>query len=280
MSEWPTGWFRREDGAERGDGQGAPGGGNTPGAGDPAARRHRRGTAGCRTTRPSAAATARQAGSAAASRATASAAATPGRSRARGRISRRRARRPGPRGPGRPRGGLGGRRRRPRLRLVLAFLAGLVVVLLILVIGGYFYLDGKLNRQNVLVSYSGQPAAGAGTNWLITGSDSRQGLTRKQERKYHTGMNVAGQRSDTIMLLHIPGNGGPAVLVSLPRDSYRPDSRVRREQAQRRLFVRRPETARPDRAERYRPAHRALHGNRVRRPGECGQRGRRGHHVL
>ena len=31
---------------------------------------------------------------------------------------------------------------------------------------------------------------------------------------------MSGQRSDTILLLHIPGNGGPAVLVSLPRDSY------------------------------------------------------------
>jgi len=103
---------------------------------------------------------------------------------------------------------------------VLAFLAGLVAVLLILVIGGYFYLDGKLHRSNVLVSYAGQPAAGSGSNWLITGSDSRQGLTRKQERKYHTGRDVGGQRSDTILLLHIPGNGGPAVLVSLPRDSY------------------------------------------------------------
>jgi LCP family protein required for cell wall assembly len=124
---------------------------------------------------------------------------------------------PGKRGPARA---LGGRRRRPRLRLVLAFLAGLVVILLILVIGGYFYLDGKLHRANVLVSYSGQPAAGAGTNWLITGSDSRQGLSHKLERKYHTGFNVGGQRSDTVLILHIPGNGGPAVLLSLPRDSY------------------------------------------------------------
>jgi LCP family protein required for cell wall assembly len=116
--------------------------------------------------------------------------------------------------------GRGHRPRRPRMRLALAFLAGLVAVLLILVIGGYFYLDGKLHRASVLVSYSGQPAAGSGSNWLITGSDSRQGLTRKQERKYHTGRDVSGQRSDTILLLHIPGNGGPAVLVSLPRDSY------------------------------------------------------------
>jgi len=118
---------------------------------------------------------------------------------------------------------MGGRRpRRPRLRLVLAFAAGIVAVLLILVIGGYFYLDSKLNRADVLVSYNNQPAAGSGSNWLITGSDSRQGLTRRQERKYHTGRDVSGQRSDTIMLLHIPGNGGPAVLVSLPRDSYVP----------------------------------------------------------
>src|SRR5262249_8783634 len=61
-----------------------------------------------------------------------------------------------------------------------------------------------------------------GTNWLITGSDSRQGLTRKQERKYHTGIHVDGQRSDTIMLLHIPGNGGPAVPARPPRDFYVP----------------------------------------------------------
>jgi LCP family protein required for cell wall assembly len=210
VSEWPTGWTRRDDGGDSGYGQGAPGGGNSPGAAgaagmnDPTVRMPY-GT-------PAGSAAAAGDGFGTATRA----APSPWPDQPPGRAA------PGPRGPGRPRGALGGRRRRPRLRLVLAILAGLVVLLLILVIGGYFFLDGKLNRQNVLVAYSGQPAAGAGTNWLITGSDSRQGLTRKQERRYHTGKNVPGQRSDTIMLLHIPGNGGPPILISLPRDSFVP----------------------------------------------------------
>lgn len=105
----------------------------------------------------------------------------------------------------------------------VARVAGLVIAaLLILTIGFYFYLDGKLTRKNMLVDYSGRPAAGAGQNWLITGSDSRQGLTRKQMRKLATGFDVSGQRSDTIMVLHIPAGGGRAVLVSIPRDSYVP----------------------------------------------------------
>ena len=85
----------------------------------------------------------------------------------------------------------------------------------------YFYLNSKLTRANVLVDYPGLPAASAGTNWLITGDDSRQGLTRKQERQLATGpSSISGSRSDTIMILHMPSNGLPPVLVSVPRDSY------------------------------------------------------------
>jgi LCP family protein required for cell wall assembly len=94
------------------------------------------------------------------------------------------------------------------------------VLVLIAVVGLYFYMDGKLHRVNALANYSGRPAASAGTNWLIAGSYSRQGLTTAQERQYSTGFDVSGSRSDTIMLLHISANGTPDVLVSLPRDSY------------------------------------------------------------
>jgi len=99
-------------------------------------------------------------------------------------------------------------------------LAVLVSLVLILTVGMYFFLDSKLTHRNVLVDYAGRPAASAGQNWLITGSDSRQGLTRKQEHQLATGRNVGGRRSDSILVLHIPSNGGKAVLISLPRDSY------------------------------------------------------------
>ncbi len=216
MNEWPTGWFREDEPRAPHDGNAAPGaaeanaapGGSAGASGAP-------GVANDPTVRLPARSGAGAAGGAGYTGTGTSAPAGPWPTQPPPRSA------PGDPGRAPVAYGRGGRRpRRPRLRLVLAFLAGLVVVLLILVIGGYFYLDGKLNRSNVLVSYARQPAAGAGSNWLITGSDSRQGLTRKQERKYHTGRNVAGQRSDTILLLHIPGNGGPAVLVSLPRDSY------------------------------------------------------------
>jgi LCP family protein required for cell wall assembly len=238
VNEWPTGWFREDKPRAAQDGKGAPAdaGGNAAPAGNVAPGGNVRpggdaaavGASGM----PSAAndPTVRLPAGSGASRAD-----LPGG--AAGDVGYASTGTPAPgspwpdqppprSAPGAPRGrgpvtyGGGGRRRRPRLRLALAVLAGLVAVLLILVIGGYFFLDGKLHRSNVLVSYAGQPAAGSGSNWLITGSDSRQGLTRKQERKYHTGRDVSGQRSDTILLLHIPGNGGPAVLVSLPRDSY------------------------------------------------------------
>ena len=225
MNEWPTGWFREDKPAAPGDGNAAPaaaGGNAAPpsaaagsGAAGGATPRGAAGTPGAANDPTVRLPSGSGAGGAASSPSTATGApANPWPQQPPMRSA------PGGRNRG-PTAYSGGRRpRRPRLRLVLVFVAGLVVVLLILMIGGYFYLDGKLSRANVLVSYAGQPAAGAGSNWLITGSDSRQGLTRKQERKYHTGVDISGQRSDTILLLHIPGNGGPAVLVSLPRDSY------------------------------------------------------------
>jgi LCP family protein required for cell wall assembly len=126
----------------------------------------------------------------------------------------------GPGGPGGP--GLGRRWLRPRR--ILAVLAVVIVLALIAGAGLYFYVGSKLNHANVLVDYTGRPVATAGTNWLITGSDSRQGLTRAEELQLATGKlsSISGERSDTILILHIPANGGRPVLISIPRDSYVP----------------------------------------------------------
>jgi LCP family protein required for cell wall assembly len=59
----------------------------------------------------------------------------------------------------------------------------------------------------------------AGTNWLLVGSDSREGLTKEERKELHTGKDEGTQRTDTIMLIHID-DSGKSTLVSLPRDSY------------------------------------------------------------
>jgi LCP family protein required for cell wall assembly len=99
------------------------------------------------------------------------------------------------------------------------WIVGLLVVLLI----GYPLALGivawtNLSRVAALPS-SGGPADSPGRTFLVIGSDSRQDLTRAERARLGTGQ-AAGQRTDTIMLLHVPAGGGPTVLVSVPRDSY------------------------------------------------------------
>ncbi|SDP29112.1 cell envelope-related function transcriptional attenuator common domain-containing protein [Pedococcus dokdonensis] len=66
-----------------------------------------------------------------------------------------------------------------------------------------------------------RPTDSKGYNYLLVGSDSRAGLTKEQRKEYATG-NAAGRRTDSIILVHVPANGGKPALVSLPRDSYVP----------------------------------------------------------
>lgn len=124
---------------------------------------------------------------------------------------------PGPGGPGRY-----GRRRWLRPGRIFGVLAIVVALLVAGTVATYFYLNGKLTRSDILTAYPGRPVPGSGTNWLIAGSDSRQGLTAAQEHQYSTGnLDATGPgRSDTIMILHIPADGGRPVLISVPRDSY------------------------------------------------------------
>ncbi|PRY30944.1 LCP family protein [Umezawaea tangerina] len=98
------------------------------------------------------------------------------------------------------------------------FLA-VVFVLLLAVVGLWFYVDSSLKRSDALPDYEGRPADTPGTNWLLVGSDARDDLTQEQKDALSTG-DAGGKRTDTIMILHIPDGSGKATLVSLPRDSY------------------------------------------------------------
>ena len=112
------------------------------------------------------------------------------------------------------------RKRRPWGRIVLACL--LVFVVAVVAVG--YWIDSSLNRIPALADYPERPAAAKGTTWLLVGSDSRQHLTPEQQADLTTGGDIGNGRTDTILLVHVPGfgSGTPTTMVSIPRDSYVP----------------------------------------------------------
>lgn len=99
---------------------------------------------------------------------------------------------------------------------------GILLLVLVLALGAFVvYLDQSMNRTTALTDYSGRPADTPGTNWLLVGSDSREDLSTDQQAELATG-DAGGNRTDTIMLLHVSSAGDPTTLVSIPRDSYLP----------------------------------------------------------
>ena len=102
-----------------------------------------------------------------------------------------------------------------------------LIVLLVLLLGWIGFLVwvpmqawGSVNKVDN-VPGGERPTDKSGYNYLLVGSDSREGLTTEQRKKYATG-DAAGNRTDTIMLVHVSESGGKPVMVSLPRDSYVP----------------------------------------------------------
>ncbi|MEV4106285.1 LCP family protein [Nonomuraea sp. NPDC049695] len=106
-----------------------------------------------------------------------------------------------------------GRRRRVS---VLGWVGiGLTFVLVAVSLGGYAYyryIDGGIIREPIEPGASRPPDTGA-LNVLLVGSDSRAG----DNKKY--GPKEVGERTDTIMLLHISPNRDKATMISFPRDS-------------------------------------------------------------
>ncbi len=120
-------------------------------------------------------------------------------------------RQPGPRPPRRP---------RSRGMRVLGWIAaGLAIVLVVTSIGAYLKFRSvwdSITRVSVAGLGPQPPKLTSATNILVIGSDSRAGPNKK------FGARVTGERSDTIMILHIaPGKQG-VIVLSIPRDSVVP----------------------------------------------------------
>jgi LCP family protein required for cell wall assembly len=108
------------------------------------------------------------------------------------------------------------------LRRIVAGTVAAALVAVIAVLGAAIWAEASLRRVTVFADYAGRPADGSGTNWLLVGSDSRADLTEQQQAELATGGDVGNGRTDTILLVHVPGPfaGQPTTMVSIPRDSY------------------------------------------------------------
>jgi LCP family protein required for cell wall assembly len=113
-------------------------------------------------------------------------------------------------------------RRRRNLLRALAVLVVVVVVLVVVLAGvgallGYRHVDRLVAKGQRRVANLTPAGAGGAMNILLVGSDSRDGLSRRELGRIQTD-KVAGRRTDTIIVLHVSPEREKAVMVSLPRD--------------------------------------------------------------
>ncbi|WOT35038.1 LCP family protein [Streptomyces coeruleorubidus] len=109
------------------------------------------------------------------------------------------------------------RRRAGKGRRFVRTGAVLSTVLLLAGAGTYVWADTRLNQEVDLGTLQGRAQPGQGTNYLVVGSDSREGLSQQDRKDLNTG-STDGRRTDSLILLHTGANG--TTMLSLPRDSW------------------------------------------------------------
>jgi LCP family protein required for cell wall assembly len=112
--------------------------------------------------------------------------------------------------PGKPKKA---RRKRPIGKIILLVVVAWIVFLVAVPLWAWSKID-KVDAE----PSGARPESQPGTTYLLVGSDSRRGLSKKDNKRLGTGgVGDVGQRTDTIMLLHT--GSGPSMLLSIPRDS-------------------------------------------------------------
>lgn len=107
------------------------------------------------------------------------------------------------------------------IRIITSLSLGVVALSAITWIG-LGQISGQISRIDVFAGLSDRPEkVNSALNYLVVGSDNREGLTKEQIKKLRVGgvKVAAGQRSDTMLLVHISKNRDAAYIVSLPRDT-------------------------------------------------------------
>src|SRR6266540_6084730 len=80
------------------------------------------------------------------------------------------------------RGGRSPKPRRTRRRRIMRLAILLLSALLVSSIGTYVWADAKLDQEVGLGALTDRPSPGKGTNYLIVGSDSRDGLSEQDKK--------------------------------------------------------------------------------------------------
>ena len=107
------------------------------------------------------------------------------------------------------------------IRIITSLSLGVVALSAITWLG-LGQISGQISRIDVFAGLGDRPEkVNSALNYLVVGSDNREGLTKEQIKKLRVGgvKVAAGQRSDTMLLVHISKNRDAAYIVSLPRDT-------------------------------------------------------------
>lgn len=96
-----------------------------------------------------------------------------------------------------------------------------LAVILIAGIAGFGYVKwrfGQISKIDLSAVLNNEDEGGDEMTILLVGSDSRANQSAEDNKKFGSASKVGGQRSDTIMLLHIDPKTKQAAVLSLPRD--------------------------------------------------------------
>lgn len=84
-------------------------------------------------------------------------------------------------------------------------------------------ITASIKRVDAFAGITSRPErASSAVNYLLVGSDTREGLTKAELKSLKVGSvkTAAGKRSDTMILVHISKERDKATIISIPRDTF------------------------------------------------------------